>query len=286
MVQIFGYEICKTPLQIQLVITERCNRRCVWCIERENMSRFYKPNDKLYLKNLRCVLNQLGDQRIPANVVLTGGEPTLNLDLALGCLDICKEVMPAVVECFSSDSNKPVKGNKVGINSNGDQNSPLYNHSRLNYIDISFIDTMRSAQTYNGQGIPIRLQTTYRKSVFAMGLESVVSFIDEAITKGYDDILFRQLVGEDKERLDIFAMEKEVFSSSEFRCLDYQINVYDLWTKYAYKNHDVYFKRQDLDAQLLFERMNRGKICSLVFWPDGKLTKSWDYSNELFTSSI
>lgn len=280
MMKLFGCEIYKTPLQIQLFTTSRCNRKCEWCIEKNNMLIKYNQNNNKYIKNLRRLLLDLNKNKIPYNIVITGGEPTLNESLVLKILDVCKEIMPPTIKCYSSDNHKKTKAYKLGINSNGDNNSPIYKHDRLNYIDISFIDVMRNAKSYN-KNKPIRLQTVYRKSVFGTGPESVIRFIDKAIKYNYDSILFRQLVGKHPDKNDIFELENAISKNKNFVYQDYQINVYDLWVKYKYKNHDIYFKRQDTNAQQLFERINHKNISSIVFWPNGKITKSWNYKNKL-----
>jgi len=277
---IFNCAIYKTPLQIQLITTSKCNRRCEWCIEKENMQRKYDECGDKYIGNLCLLLTELNNNKIPYNIVLTGGEPTVNERLVLRILEVCEELMPETHRCHSSDNHKETKAYKLGINSNGDDAaSPIYKHARLNYIDISFIDRMRMAGEYN-ENKPIRLQTVYRKSVFA-DIKSVMQFINSAIDCGYDSILFRQLIGEHPDKKDIFGLEKEISGMEQFAFRDYQINVYDLWVQYLYRNRHVYFKRQDLNAQVLFERINRENISSLVIWPDGTITKSWDFANKL-----
>lgn len=278
--KVFGLKVYKTPLQIQLFTTARCNRKCEWCIERENMLRSYNDLQNQFLANLRKVVDELNKKEIPYNVVITGGEPTVNESLVREILNLCDKTMPKVALCRSSDSKRPTRAFKVGINSNGDNPaSPIYGHPRLDYIDISFIDTMRGAKNYSSDK-RVRLQSVCRKSIFST-TESVIHFIDLAVDNGYESVLFRQMVGDHLDKKNVFELEREIAEMKAFAFQDYQVNVYDLWVRYLYRNRSIYFKRQDLDAQRVFERINRQNISSLVFWPNGTITKSWDFSNQL-----
>ena len=277
---LFGKEIYKTPLQIQLVVTPRCNRSCPWCIEKENMRRKYVEDDARYLDSLCKLLMELNAGGTPYNIVVTGGEPAMNEVLVLQILACCQQLMPCVTTCQASDNQRKVRTFKLGINSNGDRASPIYRHGRLDYVDISFIDEMRDAGRYS-KDKPVRLQTVYRASWFGGSVKEARRFISEAICRGYDSVLFRQLVGDDVDKRDIFEIERRVSRCSDFEYQGYQINVYDLWVKYKHQGHDVYFKSQNLDAQRVFERCNRDRVCSVIIWPDGRATKSWDYENVL-----
>jgi len=272
---LFNHKIYKTPLQIQLLTTKLCNRKCAWCIEKGAMSKNYSNNTKRYMENLKTLLLELKHLGISANVILTGGEPTLNEDLALNLLDTCGDLMPKSVYL----KNEMPEGNKVGINSNGDNDSLIFKHPRLDYINISFIDKMYPAQKYNAS-VPVRLQTVCRKTIFNKGFKSIQHFIKKAIKEGYDSVCFRQLVGDSIDKLDVFTLEEEASYAHNWKYMSYKIDAYDLWVKYIYQNHLVCFKRQDLSSQRVLER-RYGGICSVVFWPDGKVTKSWNYEDAL-----
>jgi organic radical activating enzyme len=285
MKKLFNTKICKLPLQIQLFTTSECNRNCSWCIEKENCQYKWGINNKLFLKSLRLLLWECRMENIPFNVVITGGEPLVksNENLLTSILEDCCYIMPKEDICYSSDTQKPVRCFKIGINTNGDFQKGILYHNRLSYVDITYIDKLKKANEYlyfNEENKHIRLQTIYRKSVFPT-IKECKLFIDKCIKYKYASILFRELVGEHSEKVNILEIENEISKDSDFKFKDYQINPYDLWVKYIYKNKEIYFKKQNLEVQRLYERFNMDKITSIVIFPDGIIRKSWDKNNFL-----
>ena len=278
MAEAFGRDVCETPIQLQLFVTTRCNRCCPWCIEKYNMAWPFVPDDERFLQSLSLVFDELNQKHLGYNVVMTGGEPTENEGLSLKVIEQCARKMPAVTDCVRRPKGIKTRQYKVGLNTNGDRDSKLYRCTRFDYIDVDFIDKMYPADKFSSAR-PVRLQTVYRSSVFPNGPASVVGFVTEALDAGYDSVVFRECWGEHGDRCPILGVEREVAKNRDFQFLEYRSNQYDLWVKYSYRGHDVYFKRQDLGMQHLYERANQGKIVSLVVWPDGRVTKSWEHED-------
>ena len=279
-IELMGCQIWKVPLQIQIFTTGKCNKECSWCIEKDNMHRDIICKDELLMCNLEALLKKLNKKNIPYNIVITGGEPTLVSTKVIKILDLCREVMPKPSTCMIDNRNKDIY--TVGINSNGDnQDSLIFKQDRLDYIDITYIDNIRKAEVYN-KNIPIRLQTVYRHSIFGDNSKKIIKFINNAIEYGYESVMFREIAEQHKDSKDILKLENEISQKESFEFVDHKKNYYDLWIKYKYKNIFVFFKKQDLPAQRLLERINYNNITSLVLWPDGRVTKSWNYNNHLY----
>ena len=211
---------------------------------------------------------------IPYNVVITGGEPCLSTDRLAHIVSAIKDNILSIIDITSTDGRK-TKAYKIGLNTNGDFPIPSKIYKQLTYIDITYNGTL-----INPNGFPNpRLQTCYRKELF-INDDTIIELIDSARQIGYSDLLFRETINY-IDNPSVFDLMFRLQDKLNLKLIDTQFNVYDTWLFFDYKGFHVYFKKQNLELQRIWEIVNKDNICSLVVWSDGKITKSWDYHNEL-----
>lgn len=87
-----------SPLSVDIQITDRCN---FWCQMCRGANRSYKPKPELDIDVMKTIIDDMSEMGIPY-LTLTGGEPTLRLDLILETL-----------------RHSRTKGINVGVVSNG-----------------------------------------------------------------------------------------------------------------------------------------------------------------------
>lgn len=266
-----GREICELPLQVQIVVTNKCNRSCDWCIEKENMKRYYSFNKDNFLTKLRSLVIALQMCHVPYNIVLTGGEPSTEIQFLDEIIDICYK-KPGPVKMVST-RGYPTRAYKLGLNTNGYKSSQGFN--KLDYLDYTYIDHLPPISQLGHSNV--RCQTCYRTELFC-NAEEVRELINESIQLGYSEILFRKIVNYKDSPSVIELMKKFLSWGLEYR--EARFNVYDTSIKCEYKDHPVYFKIQNLETQRAWEYANKDKITSIVMWPDAKITSSWDYYGE------
>jgi hypothetical protein len=267
----FGREICELPLQVQIVVTNKCNRSCDWCIEKENMRREYIPDEELFLKKLSSLMMALRMCHIPFNVVLTGGEPSFDIQFLDEIIDICYK-KPAPLKMVSSRGYS-TRAYKLGLNTNGYKSSEGFN--KLDYLDYTYMGYLPPALQLGHANV--RCQTCYRQELF-VNIKGIQELIEESMDLGYSEILFRKTVNYWDSPSVVALWDELSHRGLEYR--EARFNAYDTSIKCEYRGHPIYFKIQNLETQRAWEYVNRDKITSIVMWPDAKITKSWNYDTE------
>ena len=87
------YKRLKSPLSIQIEVTGQCNNLCMHCYnfwrEKSDESVQVFSNNFLSLKDAETIVRKLSDVEV-FNIVITGGEPLLNMKTCLTIIEMAR----------------------------------------------------------------------------------------------------------------------------------------------------------------------------------------------------
>lgn len=75
---------CHAPLAVELYITRKCNLNCIYCFANAKYTDNHNINNRcneMHLDRINSLIDQMAELEI-RKIILTGGEPTLRLDLS------------------------------------------------------------------------------------------------------------------------------------------------------------------------------------------------------------
>lgn len=93
-----------------LLLTEQCNLRCAYCFEQHNSSKSHKLMNR---DTIISALNWIETLDVDSNVMLFGGEPTLNVDAFTTIYEYIKDRIPDKIKGFKLQTNLFVLDNDL-----------------------------------------------------------------------------------------------------------------------------------------------------------------------------
>lgn len=282
------------PEQIDIQINEKCNARCAWCVQEAT----YKPktvSDPAFIASVEKHIEDflaLGGRK----VIITGGEPTLNMPRLEAVLDYLMSLpeLELVVMYTNGSQLLKSKGDKTIAQSLLEHGLQCVNHSvhsddpeknRAIFRVKSIPDPSVVASHLRDIGLPFRCCATLQKGGIET-VDDVVRYLDFAKANGANDVYFRELFKIDREK----AFDTKPIDYAEKISVPITPIIEELVHKgYAQVGHRDAFqgrKKSELafvtpkgfpffTSTLEIGREEADKLPYLVVHPDGKLHSTW-----------
>lgn len=262
----------ETLRHVHVKVTDRCNARCGFCIEKDSN---ITENPKLLLHNLQKLLNELQQQNLLYSVSITGGEPYIykhlqqvfdlitNYDVFFTLNTNGRKVVPMV--------NSP---EWLNISKHDFDDSSIFHLNALTKTDLLKIKKATSSK--------IRIQ-----SVLLPGhldtVDKIIKFINK-YKSAVDDFSFRQRMTTESAKAEVTLnpLRKELLKSGllvEQVIEDYY--VYETWYL-----DGVNITTSFADMQLLEKaEKNESKklLREIIVHPDGMVTGDWARKRKIIT---
>lgn len=194
-----------SPCNLNLFVTNTCNNRCSFCInkEKENI------DDETYFKNLEEGLEKLKD--INLEVTLTGGEPTLFPKKLVETIEILKKFgihqrtfsttgygllsryngKTLLEYLIEADYIHNLNVSRMSIDDS--ENKTIFN-SRKDFTNISNDDLKTIAYISEVNGVQLRTSTNLIPG-YVDSLDKILEFVDFQRENRIKSCLFRELEG-------------------------------------------------------------------------------------------
>lgn len=330
-----GWKKVYKNFNLSIMTTEACDRSCNFCVAQlryEQRSKIYeKPfirNREEYIKRLNYILDLL--KPLNPSVSITGGEPTISsffLDIidVLNKHQIRKKTITTngrylLAKFISSEKyykdyiiDVLIKNNFDHINISrahfdDEINRELMpfnqnvNEKMLSLINPYFNKNemlVEVAKILKGTNLKPRLSCVLLKDGIN-SVEDIIKYIDFYSNLGFDNFIFRELMGFDKHAVNVkmkkFCEENKVYLNDiweeierEPKYKDFEpilnlLGYYYYVEVYKYKNNTIASERADLNQQYVEKDSHNDIIYEMVFHPNGVLSGSWIETEDVLSS--
>lgn len=158
----------KTPLSINLFVTDNCNLKCSHCFYAGHLNK----NDKLSLEHIKAITKSLRNP--PVSVVLTGGETFLRQDLTEICILLDKIHTKKIILATNGTLPERIYKTVKDILSKTDLDvavqisldGPLEIHDKIRGVPGTFkklLSTLEELKTIKNKKLTISVSTTISK---------------------------------------------------------------------------------------------------------------------------
>lgn len=273
-------------INLQILVTNRCNLKCKFCIERSDDCDTVSEKNPLSI--LTYLLSQYNFFGIYPNISITGGEPSLDLEYLHNIINLINKY----------------EINHLNINSNGTFLDPIQflhinlNISRHHYNNIKNNDIfgkdrgMYYNRFYNNDFVNFQcvLLDGYIDSI-----DEIKKYTDLHIKHGIKRVTFRGLsnLNTDKgyyeesiefcnnQTVDVFKILNDISEDKDFEFIQQKIGDHYIYELYKYKGITVCFSYSNFAFLKNIENEERqnGKLFSraTILKPDGSVYIGWYY---------
>lgn len=260
------YKFIFNHVVLHIFITTKCNSNCDFCMNKqEGIFSLKELKEEDYLKKLEKTLINL--KNINPYVILTGGEPTLNISLLEKVVFLLNKY-DYKVRTFSTNGyllNNPkllsiLKNNNITKNINISRHhvSDIENNKLMRGNNISNNELNKLFANAISYDIEPRLSSLFiKKGVYT--LEDILNYIDYFEKIKCKNFLFRENIFDNN--MCVKNIEKEIKYDNRFTYketlngFNYLVNVY------TYKNYSMKFYYD--------KKVDKNIITNFVFLPNG-----------------
>lgn len=273
-VELFGKEYFfnkdKWMRNIHLKITDYCNAKCWFCVEKNSN---IPQNKEAFLNSLRSLLKQMNDQNSLYTVTITGGEPS-----TCGYLqDILDEIAKynVFLTLNTNGRNFPKIKNApewINISKHAINDSDLI---KLPNLEISDIENVRL-----NSGSKIRLQAVLTNKTLN-DIYKILDFINH-YKNIVDDFSFRQIISGKNSinQPNLVEFRKYLFSNAELIEQVFQdYYVYEIWNL-----NGVQLTLSFSDMEMLIESEKNEEfnmLREIIIHPDGLISGDWNRTTKI-----
>ena len=256
---------------VHIKITDRCNARCPFCIEKES---HLKDNPVKLMANLQRLITELDSQGHLATVSITGGEPSLS-PIAAEAVDFLKgnyKVFLNINTNFSKTIDSQLDPDWVNISRH---KVGADDYTGIGALDLDMLDQYRA----NHPSTKIRLQCV----LHPYGLQSIdeiKEYIDHYIGH-IDDLGFRRLINvTDNVPTDDLYQQLKHFLYDNSTLVEQVLKDYYVYETWNYKGLNITLSHSNMKLLHDLEGTEDDKILrEIVVHPDGLIAGSW-YRNK------
>ena len=257
---------------IHLKITDVCNARCNFCIEKGSN---VPENKERFLTNLESLLHQMDEQGILSTVTITGGEPTL-----------CKH-LPEALEMLSR-YNTFSSMNSTGRDIKDMDNAPDWINISKHYFNDSDIFGLNNLNPKDIIGIKDKTGSKIRLQALLLPekLEKVSDILRYINTYKdiADDFGFRQLikVDDDYNVPSLTPFRKYLYHRAEF--VEQVIQDYYVYETWNLEGKDITLSMSDMGMLAENEKIeNKANLREVIIHPDGVVSGDWGRKTKILT---
>lgn len=256
---------------VHIKITDRCNARCPFCIEKES---HLKDNPVKLMANLQRLITELDSQGHLATVSITGGEPSLS-PIAAEAVDFLKgnyKVFLNINTNFSKTIDSQLDPDWVNISRH---KVGADDYTGIGALDLDMLDQYRA----NHPSTKIRLQCV----LYPHGLQSIdeiKEYIDHYIGH-IDDLSFRRLINvTDNAPTDDLYQQLKHFLYDNSTLVEQVLKDYYVYETWNYKGLNITLSHSNMKLLHDLEGTEDDRILrEIVVHPDGLIAGSW-YRNK------
>lgn len=256
---------------VHIKITDRCNARCPFCIEKEI---HLKDDPVKLMANLQRLIAELDSQGHLATVSITGGEPSLS-PIAAEAVDFLKgnyNVFLNINTNFSKTIDSQLDPDWVNISRH---KVGADDYTGIGALDLDMLDQYRADHPKT----KIRLQCVLHPH----GLQSIdetKAYIDHYIGH-IDDLSFRRLINvTDNAPTDDLYQQLKHFLYDNSTLVEQVLKDYYVYETWNYRGLNITLSHSNMKLLHDLEGTEDDKILrEIVVHPDGLISGSW-YRNK------
>ena len=256
---------------VHIKITDRCNARCPFCIEKES---HLKDNPAKLMANLQRLIAELDSQGHLATVSITGGEPSLS-PIAAEAVDFLKgnyKVFLNINTNFSETIDSQLDPDWVNISRH---KVGADDYTGIGALDLGMLDQYRADHPKT----KIRLQCVLHPHGL-QSIDEIKGYIDHYIGH-IDDLSFRRLINvTDNAPTDDLYQQLKHFLYDNSTLVEQVLKDYYVYETWNYKGLNITLSHSNMKLLHDLEGTEDDKILrEIVVHPDGLIAGSW-YRNK------
>lgn len=256
---------------VHIKITDRCNARCPFCIEKES---HLKDNPTKLMANLQRLIAELDSQGHLATVSITGGEPSLS-PIAAEAVDFLKgnyNVFLNINTNFSKTIDSQLDPDWVNISRH---KVGADDYTGIGALDLDMLDQYRADHPKT----KIRLQCVLHPHGL-QSIDDIKAYIDHYIGH-IDDLSFRRLINvTDNAPTDDLYQQLKHFLYDNSTLVEQVLKDYYVYETWNYKGLNITLSHSNMKLLHDLEGTEDDKILrEIVVHPDGLIAGSW-YRNK------
>lgn len=256
---------------VHIKITDRCNARCPFCIEKES---HLKDDPVKLMTNLQRLIAELDSQGHLATVSITGGEPSLS-PIAGDVVDFLKgnyKVFLNINTNFSKTIDSKLDPDWVNISRH---KVGADDYTGIGALDLDLLDQYRAKHP----NTKIRLQCVLHPHGL-QSIDAIKEYIDHYIGH-IDDLSFRRLINvTDNAPTDDLYQQLKHFLYDNSTLVEQVLKDYYVYETWNYKGLNITLSHSNMKLLHDLEGTEDDNILrEIVVHPDGLIAGSW-YRNK------
>ena len=256
---------------VHIKITDRCNARCPFCIEKES---HLKDNPVKLMANLQRLIAELDSQGHLATVSITGGEPSLS-PIAGDVVDFLKghyKVFLNINTNFSKTIGSKLDPDWVNISRH---RVGADDYTGIGALDLDMLDQYRAKHPNTN----IRLQCVLHPHGL-QSIDEIKEYVGHYIGH-IDDLSFRRLINvTDNAPTDDLYQQLKHFLYDNSTLVEQVLKDYYVYETWNYKGLNITLSHSNMKLLHDLEGTEDDKILrEIVVHPDGLIAGSW-YRNK------